>query len=188
MATLNDIRKQTEQWLDNVVIGLNLCPFAAKPRRNNQIDIVICPAEQETDVLQQFQRATAELQHQPHIDTRLFILAKGFDDFYYFNQFLNRVDSLITTNQWQGTFQIATFHPEYQFSGTLPEDKQNLTNQAPYPILHILRESSVEKAISYHPDVDDIPMQNIKRMELLSQEDIAKFFPYLTKGNRDKNE
>jgi hypothetical protein len=81
---------------------------------------------------------------------------------------------------WQGIFQIASFHPRYCFAGANPDDRENLTNQSPYPILHILREDSVEKAIAHYPDVDAVPQRNIKRVEELSNQKKQQLFPYLS--------
>src|SRR3546814_18593231 len=83
--------------------------------------------------------------------------------------------------EWTGIYQVASFHPHYQFAGTAPDDPENLTNRAPYPLLHLLREDSIEAAVDNHPDVDGIPETNIRRMRALSAEHRAQLFAYLSR-------
>jgi hypothetical protein len=100
----------------------------------------------------------------PSVETTLLIHAKVLQDFYDFNDFLSIADSLLVDMELEGIYQIASFHPDYQFGGTQPSDAENYTNRAPYPVLHLLREESLERVIADYPDVDDIPERNIKLM------------------------
>ena len=100
-------------------------------------------------------------------------------DFGDYNQFLNVADDLLIDNDWEGEFQVASFHPHYQFADTEPADVENLTNRSPYPLLHLLRESSVTKAVDGHPDPERIPEDNIATLRSLSEERRRKIFGFL---------
>jgi len=173
------ILQQVNQWLDKVVIGLNLCPFAAKPYKNQQIRFTVSSCQAENCLLENIEselnllaKSSAE-----SIETTLLIIPNMLKDFYDYNQFLDYVDTLIANNNWEGTFQVATFHPNYQFGGTEPSDSENLTNRAPYPILHLLREASLEKAITHHPSPEKIPEHNIETVNNLTLKQKAVLFP-----------
>jgi hypothetical protein len=100
-------------------------------------------------------------------------------DFMEYNLFLNWVDRLLSRGGWEGEFQVATFHPQYQFEGTDPGDAENLTNRSPYPLLHLLREESLEQMLDRYPESDEIPAANIVRMNQLSAEEKQALFPFL---------
>lgn len=175
------ILTEINQWLDQVVIGLNLCPFAAQPYQNKQIRFAVSHCDSEACLLEDLQNELnllAETKAES-IETTLLVVPNMLEDFYDYNDFLEFVDALIDDNQWQGTFQIATFHPHYQFGGTEPEDVENLTNRAPYPILHLLREASLEKAIEHYPNPERIPERNIETVCNLTQQQKNVLFPHL---------
>lgn len=168
-------------WLEQVVIGLNLCPFASHPHLQQRVRIISSDCNDEACLLQDL---TEELQYlaqhsEKEVETTLIALPNMLQDFYDYNQFLDLVDSLLLQQGWEGTFQVASFHPDYQFGGTQPEDKENLTNRSPYPVLHLIREASLEQAIKHHPDPAAIPERNIEVVENLNQQQIATLFPYL---------
>lgn len=175
------IKQAVDQWLFNVVIGLNLCPFALKPYKSQQIDLVISDCTDETCLLENLQQELERLSNTAAADleTSLLIVPNMLQDFYSYNQFLDYVDALIKQQGWTGIYQVATFHPDYQFSGTLPEDSENLTNRAPYPILHLLREASLEKALARYPHPEKIPENNIATVSKLSDIEKVKLFPFL---------
>jgi len=181
--TNKHILNSVNQWLDQVVIGLNLCPFASKPFRDKQIRLSISQSTSDANLLEDLQTEINLLAEskQENIETTLLIVPNMLDDFYDYNDFLEYVDALIEGNEWEGIFQVATFHPNYQFGGTEPEDAENLTNRAPYPILHILREASLEKAIAHYPNPELIPEHNIETVCGLSQQQKIALFPYLFK-------
>lgn len=179
----HDIEKQVEQWLLDVVIGLNLCPFAAKPQRNEQIKIFVSNATTEEtlleDVFQQFNLLTDTPVSE--LETTLVVIPNMLSDFDDYNFFLDWIDALLKQENWLGTYQVATFHPDYYFAGTHPEDAENLTNRAPYPVLHLIREESMEKAVKHYPNPEAIPDTNIARVEALSDSEKQQLFPYLFK-------
>lgn len=177
------IVQQVNQWLNDVVIGLNLCPFAAKPQRNNQIKIFVSNAENEHALLEDMLNQLLELEQKPaeELETTLVVVPKMLNDFDEYNLFIDWVEALIRQQNWQGIFQLATFHPEYCFAGTAPQDAENLTNRSPYPVFHLIREDSMEKVLKHYPNPESIPDTNIERVENLSRKELVKLFPYLFK-------
>jgi len=180
-AQHNHIAQQIDHWLYNVVIGLNLCPFALKPYKNKQIRTVIAECRDDIPLLEQIYKECDTLlaNKASSLETTLIVTPNMLGDFDDYNQFLDHADALIDNNGWTGILQIASFHPHYQFAGTLPEDAENLTNRSPYPIFHLLREESLEKAISRYPNPEQIPDKNIETVEALSQTQINTLFAYL---------
>ncbi|HCH6233607.1 DUF1415 domain-containing protein [Vibrio parahaemolyticus] len=178
---INAITQQVEQWLNDVVIGLNLCPFAAKPQRNKQIKIFVSEATQEEALLEDILLQLIELSttEPEKLETTLVIVPNMLQDFWDYNFCIDWVEGLIKQQDWEGIFQVATFHPDYCFGGAAPEDDENLTNRSPYPIFHLIREESMEKVLKHYPDPESIPDTNIARVSALSEEERKKLFPYL---------
>ncbi|NIY83180.1 DUF1415 domain-containing protein [Vibrio hepatarius] len=176
-----EIAEQVNQWLNDVVIGLNLCPFAAKPQRNKQIKIYVSEASQEEALLEDILTQLMELDSTTveELETTLVVVPNMLSDFYDYNLFIDWVETLIRQQNWEGVFQLATFHPDYCFGGTEPEDDENLTNRSPYPVFHLIREESMEKVLRHYPNPEAIPDTNIARVESLTDEDRRKLFPYL---------
>ncbi|WP_087026173.1 DUF1415 domain-containing protein [Thaumasiovibrio subtropicus] len=183
LSTRHDdaINQAVNQWLEQVVIGLNLCPFAAKPQRNQQIKTTISHATSEEALLEDVLTALLELDQTDatRLETTLVVIPDMLDDFMDYNFFLDWVDALIKQQQWEGIYQVATFHPNYCFAGIEPEDDQNLTNRAPYPILHLIREESMARVLKHYPEPEAIPDNNIERVCSLSQKEKLALFPYL---------
>lgn len=179
------ITREVGDWLNDVVIGLNLCPFAAKPMRNRQIKTFVSHAETEETLLQDILEQLLELESisSEKIDTTLVVVPNMLSDFYDYNLFIDWIEALLRQQNWQGIFQLATFHPNYCFGGTDPEDAENLTNRSPYPIFHLLREDSMEKVLKHYPDPESIPDKNIERVESLSESEKQQLFPYLYKSS-----
>ncbi|TOP91109.1 DUF1415 domain-containing protein [Vibrio parahaemolyticus] len=175
------ITQQVEQWLNDVVIGLNLCPFAAKPQRNKQIKIFVSEATQEEALLEDILLQLIELSttEPEKLETTLVVVPNMLQDFWDYNFCIDWVEGLIKQQDWEGIFQVATFHPDYCFGGAAPEDDENLTNRSPYPIFHLIREGSMEKVLKHYPDPESIPDTNIARVSALSEEERKELFPYL---------
>ncbi|MFW1430331.1 DUF1415 domain-containing protein [Vibrio parahaemolyticus] len=178
---INAITQQVDQWLNDVVIGLNLCPFAAKPQRNKQIKIFVSEATQEETLLEDILLQLIELSttEPEKLETTLVVVPNMLQDFWDYNFCIDWVEGLIKQQDWEGIFQVATFHPDYCFGGAAPEDDENLTNRSPYPIFHLIREESMEKVLKHYPDPESIPDTNIARVSALSEEERKKLFPYL---------
>ncbi|OYY40021.1 MAG: hypothetical protein B7Y07_04525 [Halothiobacillus sp. 24-54-40] len=154
-------------WVLDVVITLNLCPFAKRELVKNRVRFELSIATDEEQLLQDLEAALRLMQHSPEIETTLLIHPDVLQHFFDFNQFLARADSRLAQLKLKGIFQIASFHPDYQFGGTQWDDAENFTNKSPYPVLHILREASLDAAIANYPEVDLIPERNIALLEHL---------------------
>lgn len=180
---MNAIEQNVRNWLRDVVIGLNLCPFASQPQQHDTVRFVVSQATTDEDLLADLQLEMEHMDRTPtsQLETTLLIVPDHLQQFVDYNDFLDAVDWLIVQKQWEGVYQVASFHPHYCFADTLPNAKENLTNKAPYPVLHILREASLERAIAHYADVDNIPTRNIEKMERLSEHDVARLFPYLAR-------
>jgi len=178
---VNEVKNAVNQWLNDVVIGLNLCPFAAKPQRNKQIKIFVSEATTEEVLLEDILAQIMELDAtEPEVlETTLVAVPNMLNDFYDYNLFIDWIEALIRQQEWEGTFQLATFHPDYCFGGAEPEDAENLTNRSPYPVFHLIREESMEKVLKHYPNPEAIPDTNIARVESLTAEERRKLFPYL---------
>jgi hypothetical protein len=166
---VSDVIKAVERWLTSVVIELNLCPFAQREYRSNRVRFKASDAQNEEAVLRDLVVEMSLLTRRPEIETTLLILPSALAEFLQFNDFLGFADQLLEEMHLDGVYQIASFHPDYQFDGTDAEDVENYTNRAPYPILHILREASLSKVIERHPDPESIPDRNIQLMNDLGQ-------------------
>ncbi|WP_261818065.1 DUF1415 domain-containing protein [Vibrio gallicus] len=178
---MNDIHQQTQAWLEQVVIGLNLCPFAHKPNKKNQIKIAISDATTEEALLEFILLELKQLDSTPpqQLETTLVVAANMLDDFMDYNFFLDWVDALLKQEDYEGIYQVASFHPDYCFGGTEPDDAENLTNRSPYPTIHLIREESMERVLKHYPNPEAIPDNNIERVQALSDKQKAKLFPYL---------
>lgn len=150
-------------------MALNLCPFANRELVSNRIRFTVTDVTTEEELLIALQAEVELLNNEETIETTLLIHPNVLQNFYNYNEFLNIVDSLLIEMKLEGVYQVASFHPAYQFNGTEPDDLENYTNRSPYPMLHILREDSLERAIANHPDIDQIPERNIELMNTLGQ-------------------
>lgn len=180
-SSMAQIVNEVQHWLDRVVVGLNLCPFAAEPNRKGQIKIHISPARTEEALLIDLQGELRELDRRSPTDleTTLLVIPHMLHAFDAYNDFLALVDALLQTFGWEGDYQVASFHPNYCFANTEPDDPENLTNRSPYPILHLLREASISDALNSYADPDQIPARNIQTVRHLSLEQRRSLFPYL---------
>ncbi|MCO4891903.1 DUF1415 domain-containing protein [Cupriavidus sp. WGtm5] len=162
----------TRHWLERAVIGLNLCPFAKSVYVKEQVRYVVSPVAEAPDVMDDLERELRLLADADpaQVDTTLLILPHAVADFLDFNDLLYFAERLLASLGLEGTLQIASFHPHYQFAGTEPDDIENYTNRAPYPILHLLREDSIARAAAAFPDAADIYERNQAVMRRLGHE------------------
>ncbi len=155
------IISQTRQWIIDVVVGCNFCPFANREIKRNAIQYVVLPEANSKKVLNNMTVLLEQLQSGDSIETSLLILPDNYNDFYIYLDLINEVEEQIIEPNFEGIFQIASFHPEYLFAKSSESDPANYTNRSPYPMIHILRESSLDIAIASHPDTETIPHTNI---------------------------
>lgn len=168
----------TRLWLEKAVIGLNLCPFARAPYLKGQVHFEVSEARTPEALLEDLTAAlTAVLASPPRtIETTLLIHPQVLTDFEDFNDFLQTANQVVELLDLEGTLQIASFHPQYRFADTQPDDLENYTNRSPYPTLHILRESSIEKAVDSMENTDAIYEENIAALEKLGKEGWEKLW------------
>ena len=166
------IQADTQHWLEKAVIGLNLCPFAKSVHVNKRLRYVVSDAETPEALLKELARELMLLVRSDpdEVETTLLIHPKVLTDFLDFNDFLGAADALVEELKLDGDLQIASFHPDYQFEGTDIDDISNYSNRSPYPTLHLLRETSIERAVESMADTDSIFETNIETLEKLGIE------------------
>jgi hypothetical protein len=159
----------TQLWLERAVIGLNLCPFAKAVHVKKQIRYVVSSATTPEELLKDLINELELLAETSaeKIDTTLLIHPDVLTDFLDYNDFLDVADETLEELDLDGELQVASMHPHYQFEGTQPDDIENYTNRSPYPTLHLLRESSVDKAVAAFPEADQIFEKNVETMKKL---------------------
>ena len=160
------------QWIEKAVIGLNLCPFAKAVYVKNQVRYVVSRALHLDGLLEDLDRELDFLAaaDPDAIDTTLLVHPTLLPDFLDFNDFMQLAEAAVDEHGLDGVIQIASFHPQFQFEGTAPDDMGNYTNRAPFPTLHLLRETSIERAVAAFPEAETIYERNIETLERLGIE------------------
>lgn len=163
MAHSNEtIIQQTKQWLKNIVIGLNFCPFAKPVFEKEKIHYQVSSATSLENCLQELISEAERLDEQEELETTLLIFAECMQDFDDFLDLLEIANDLMEAQGYQGVYQLASFHPDYCFLGSTADDPANYTNRSPYPMLHLIRELSLELALDSYPEPEAIPDTNIQ--------------------------
>ena len=169
MPTDTDIISATQVWLEKAVIGLNLCPFAKAVHVKQQIRYVVSAATTPEALLADLLTELRALQDADpeQIDTTLLIHPQVLNAFLDYNDFLDIADAAAAEPEFDDAFQIASFHPDYQFADTASDDIENYTNRSPYPTLHILREDSIDRAVEAFPEAEQIYEKNMATLDAL---------------------
>ncbi len=159
----------TRRWLERAVIGLNLCPFAKAAYVKQRVHIAVSHATTPELLLEDLARELEDLRDADPAEreTTLLVHPQVLADFLDYNDFLDTADAALEALELDGEIQVASFHPQYQFAGTEPDDAENNSNRSPWPTLHLLREDSIEQAVDSYPDVDEIPERNIAALRQL---------------------
>lgn len=169
MKEKEQIIETTKLWLDRFVIGLNLCPFAKHPFKNDKIRYIVFEGkdlEKLTETL--LKEANDLIETAPSVlETTLIILPTILDEFEEYLDFVEMSEFIFAEVELEGVIQLASFHPDYQFDDTEITDVENYTNRSPFPMLHLLREDSITRAVDAYPEVGDIPENNIETMNKL---------------------
>ena len=170
--------RDTQRWLTTAVIGLNLCPFAKAVHVKNQIRYKVSEATEPEGLLQDLIQELILLRDADpeKIDTTLLVHPQVLQDFFDFNDFLDVADAALEELDLDGIIQVASFHPDYQFSGADPGDIENFSNRSPYPTLHLIRESSIAQAVSAIPNAEDIYETNMATLRRLGHEGWKKLW------------
>ncbi len=163
---------ETRDWVERIVIGLNLCPFAPAPALKGLIRYVTSDAETQEALLEDLATELQRLVAAPpeEIETTLLIHPRALQDFHDFNDFLEVAEELLRVLELEGEIQIASFHPHYQFADTESDDIGNATNRSPYPTLHLLREESISRAVDSFGDTRRISTNNLATLAKLGAE------------------
>ena len=168
-ARTSEVLQATQGWLERAVIGLNLCPFAKAVHVKSQIHYALCWAQDSADVLDALAAELQDLlaQAPEQRDTTLLIAPDAFPDFWDFHGLVQGAEKLLRSLRLEGVLQIASFHPQYEFADAPTGDMAHYTNRAPYPILHLLREDSMDRAVAAYPDTASIYARNVARLRAL---------------------
>ena len=174
MSTSADTAKDiaiadTVRWLERAVIGLNLCPFAKAPHVKGQIHYAVSEAKGLEGLRDELIEQLQALMQRPaeERETTLLIVPQMLRDFLDFNDFLDEADGVLQELSLEGELQVASFHPDFQFAGTEPDDITNYTNRSPYPTLHLIREASIDRAVEAFPEAETIYETNMATLEKL---------------------
>lgn len=162
MVTTDQVIEQTKQWILDVVIGCNFCPFAANVVKQQKIFYRVETSVQLQECLDSFFTEVERLDHEPGIETSFLIFPNTFHSFDDYLSLVSFAEALLRKHGYEGVYQVASFHPKYLFANTLEEDAANYTNRSVYPMLHLLREESIEKALINYKNPENIPERNIQ--------------------------
>jgi len=164
------VRLATLAWVERVVVGLDLCPFARAPLEAGRLRVMVTTCEDSRELLTVIDdELELLLAADPgEIETTLIVHPRCLTRFDDYNDFLDEVDGLLELRELDGAVQVASFHPDYRFVDSPVDDPANYTNRSPYPMLHLLRESSVSRAVDSHPDIEAVPAANIAKLRALS--------------------
>ena len=166
-----DILK-TQQWVEEIIIGLNFCPFAKKEFVNNTIHYELCNEKKIIPALEALAKQCKKLAEEPAIETTLMVFNNGFKSFESYLDLLDYANELLIVQGYEGIFQLASFHPDYYFEGEPFDAASNFTNRSPLPTIHLIREASMGKVLSVYKNPEKIPVNNI----LLAEEKGAHYF------------
>ena len=177
MKNQEQVIKDTKHWISKFVIGLKLCPFAKKPFEEDLIRYVHLENTSTDSLLMKLSEELLFIveSSEKEVETTLIIHPNQLLDFEAYLDFVEAGNALIASMQLEGVIQIASFHPSYRFAGESENDAANYSNRSPYPMLHLLREETLTKAIDNHPDIDSVPEKNIALLREMGEAAIKKF-------------
>ncbi|MCE0723628.1 MULTISPECIES: DUF1415 domain-containing protein [Legionella] len=178
--TDDQIKKQTIAWIRSFIIQFKICPFAEYTVNQETLVIDIVRPKNLEQALEMMMSTMVRMDKDIKIETVLLLFPSSLSDFDNYLDFVSLAEEMLTGSGYEGIYQLATFHPDYCFADVLTTDVSNYTNRSPYPMLHILRESSIEKAIDYYGDTSKIPDYNIETMHKLGLDKILTLLKNLT--------
>lgn len=158
----NQAIEQTKKWIIDVVIGCNFCPFAANVVKQQQVFYRVEHSDALTVCLDVFLQEISRLDEDMTIETSFLLFPNAFAHFEAYLDMVHVAEKLLKKNGYEGVYQVASFHPEYRFADAPEEDAANYTNRSPFPMLHLLREESIDRALEHYKDPDSIPERNIR--------------------------
>ncbi|MEO6548242.1 MAG: DUF1415 domain-containing protein [Ferruginibacter sp.] len=161
MANNSYIIEQTKKWIRDVVVGCNFCPFAANPIKQNTIHYEVETSEHFQECIETFQQEVIRLNDNNTIETTFLIFPNSFANFDEYLFLVDAAEQFMEQNGYEGIYQLASFHPLYLFADAKENDAANYTNRSVYPMLHLLREESIDKVLNHYSDPENIPNRNI---------------------------
>jgi len=182
-----DVERATRRWLERAVLGLDLCPFARGPYEGGRVRIAVSAATDADELAGDLERELKTLadREPSRLETTLLVHPGALVDFLEYNDFLDVADALLDVLDLAGTLQVASFHPDYRFADVAADDPANCTNRSPFPTLHLLRESSVERAVEACDDPEAIYQRNIETLRRIGE---AGWRALIADGVEDKDE
>jgi hypothetical protein len=175
------IIKQTQCWINKVVVAYNFCPFAKRELERNRVFYQVSQDCSMDKALELVISECSRLDAQADIETSFILFPTKFNDFSYFIELVGFSNELMVAQGYEGIYQLASFHPKYCFAETELNDPANFTNRSPFPMLHLLRESSMTKALENYPEPDKIPIRNIEKSRELGNKNFKKILDECTK-------
>ena len=178
------VNAQTLKWVKSFIVDLNVCPFAKREVERESIRLSVVRSKKAHVALEDLMAEIAWLDENPEAETSLVVFPTLFSDFESYLDFVGMTEDLMFEQGCEGVYQVATFHPDYCFDGVEQDDVSNYTNRSPYPMIHLLREASVEKAIEFYGDTTTIPDDNIALMEEMGLERVETILQSCMKADR----
>lgn len=157
------IIEQTQCWIKNVIVAFDFCPFARREIERNRVYYKVCTDNTRITALENFMSECFRLDAQAEIETSFLIYSNNFKNFSSFLELVDLANNLLVTQDYEGVYQIASFHPDYCFAETSQDDASNFTNRSPFPMIHLLREASLTLALKNYPAAELIPLRNIEK-------------------------
>ncbi len=183
MPSSPEIVSHTKSWLNNFIIEHNICPFAKREfdkgdKGGIHYEVVISDKleNQLQELIYSCEQLDKETDIENGLETSLLILPNGLSNFDEYLDFLDLANELMHKQGYEGVYQLASFHPQYCFNGVEADDASNYTNRSPYPMLHLIREASLEKVLAHYPNPEDIPARNIGYTREMGQDSLQKLF------------
>jgi uncharacterized protein len=176
--------QQTKDWIDDFVVGLQLCPFAASAVANDSIDYIVCGKDDTAQHLLRLADCFIALDKDTSTETCMLIFADDYQAFDEYLELLELGNALLQKLGYSGAYQLASFHPDYQFADSEHDDAANFSNRSPYPMLHILREHSIERAIAQFENIEQVPANNVKRLQQLGSQTLQQKLERILRGSR----
>lgn len=171
--------EQTLNWVRSFIIEYSICPFAKAVVNKGTLRTVVSEQKKQALALEDLMTEIHYLEEHPAVDTTLLVFPHAFKDFFNYLDFIDNAERLMQDLEYEGVYQLASFHPDYYFADTEPDDVSNYTNRSPYPMIHLLREEQLDKAITAYGDTSTIPEKNIKTMRELGVGKIKKIMESL---------
>ena len=165
---------QTQCWLKTVIVEHDFCPFAKRELERGSIRYSVDHSNDLASALQVVIDECVYLDNNEATETTLLIFTQAFNRFDGYLELVELAQALLTDQGYAGTYQLASFHPDYCFADAEQDDAANYTNRSPYPMLHLIREVSMEQALKHHPDPEAIPERNIEYARELGQEEMQR--------------